>query len=511
MFELSVALKYLIPRKRQLSQSIIGMISVLVIALVVWLILIFFSVKNGLERLWIEKLTALTAPIRITPTKAYFQSYYYLVDTISLESGYSSKSIREKLLSTTLDPYNPLVDAEIPEEWSAPHRNPDGTLKDLVKLAYQEIAKIGPKKIQAKDYEIAFANLNLHLIRGSNHSLMNQPIYLGSFDEDNEQFNRAHLPLREKDLANLIAMTDIRFSQEPFWVYKQGSKRKLPRNESSGDGILLPKNFREAGVLVGDRGYIGYNSPTASSVQEMQTPIFVAGFYDQGIMPIGGKFLLVDQDVVSLIRSSLDINDDIQGTGINVRFDDLNSADAVKIALEGRFKEAGIHPYWKIETFREFEFTKDLIQQLSSEKHIFGLVSMIIIIVACSNIVSMLIILVNDKRSEIGILRSMGASSLSIATIFGLCGMIMGLFGSILGIFFAYLTLLYLNPIMAFLGKLQGYQVFNSLFYGDKLPSEMSLETLFSVIMTTVLISLISGIVPAVKASLMRPSQILRG
>ena len=60
MYELSVARKYLIPRWRQLSVSIISLISILVIALVVWLIVVFFSVKDGLENGWIEKLVALT-------------------------------------------------------------------------------------------------------------------------------------------------------------------------------------------------------------------------------------------------------------------------------------------------------------------------------------------------------------------------------------------------------------------------------------------------------------------
>ena len=49
MYELSVARKYLVPRWRQLSVSVISVISVLVIALVVWLIVVFFSVTNGLE------------------------------------------------------------------------------------------------------------------------------------------------------------------------------------------------------------------------------------------------------------------------------------------------------------------------------------------------------------------------------------------------------------------------------------------------------------------------------
>ena len=69
MFEFSVIRKYLIPQKKQLSVALIASMSVGVIALVVWLVLIFLSVTEGIEKNWLEKLTSLNAPLRINPTK----------------------------------------------------------------------------------------------------------------------------------------------------------------------------------------------------------------------------------------------------------------------------------------------------------------------------------------------------------------------------------------------------------------------------------------------------------
>jgi len=150
------------------------------------------------------------------------------------------------------------------------------------------------------------------------------------------------------------------------------------------------------------------------------------------------------------------------------------------------------------------------LQQLQSDKTLFTLISTIIIIVACSNIISMLIIMVNDKKVEIGILRSMGTSSFSIATIFGLCGVVMGATGSAIGTFAAYFTLKNLKILIDFLSTLQGHNAFNPMFYGDTLPNEISFEAMFFVIFSTALISTIAGIVPAVKASMLHPSAILR-
>ena len=153
-----------------------------------------------------------------------------------------------------------------------------------------------------------------------------------------------------------------------------------------------------------------YFTPTASSVQEQRIPVFVAGFYDPGIIPIGGKYILTNKDITTLIRASHNQDDNGISNGINIRFADRDHADNVKESLEQAFKEARIDQYWKIETFREYEFTKDILQQLRSEKRLFTLLATLIILVACSNIISMLIILVNDKKQEIGILRSMGAT-----------------------------------------------------------------------------------------------------
>lgn len=640
MFELSVACKYLRPRWRQLSVSIISLISILVIALVVWLIVVFFSVTSGLEKRWVDKLVALTSPIRITPTEQYYNSYYYQVDGISEDSNYSLKSIAEKQQSTKTDPYNPEIDEEVPLSWLKPDLDANGSLKDPVKTAFTIIEnQKGFDGLKARPYEATAANLRLRLLRLTNEAkpqltqaFISQTVLLGSLDNENPGLLKAKIPLTAGDAGNLlqvlsrntendqedqpgsivalskaelskrlkayfeninisslktpaygwtvpgalqidpskplrlesqielnaqlvadslsnirhvsrvlfdvnldsppflkgriplgrleVAKADIKtdFSSDPttqpYWFYnvkvpQSEPKVYLPNDTSMGEGILLPRTFKEAGVLLGDKGYISFQIPTASTMQEQRVKVFVAGFYDQGLISIGGKFVIVNEALTNLI-GSLGHNSQTQSNGINVRLHNLNQADDLKNKLQAAFNEAGIAPYWKIDTFREFEFTKDILQQLSSDKHLFTLLASVIIIVACSNIISMLIILVNDKKLEIGILRSMGASSASIAAIFGICGTVMGLMGSVIGIAAALLTLENLDVIVHLLSKLQGHQAFNPIYYGDSLPNEISFEVLVSVMTATVAVSLISGLVPAIKASLLRPSTILR-
>lgn len=698
MFELSVALKYLIPRWRQLSVSIISSVSILVIALVVWLIVVFFSVKDGLEKSWVDKIIALTAPIRISPTDHYYNSYYYLVDTISNASDYSPKTIGEKLAlaPTHKDPYSPETDEEIPAHWPPADRLPNGTLKDLVGEVDRSVKSLPAiKNPQITDFETTIGNIHIRLLRHletnghQSQQFLDQVAYLGTFDpgsstlakallppstadynnllqiqtvlsdnlqEDNpDSFHRVEIPEfrhRLKELFDALSITslntppqgwqlpvtslprqgkfdvvvimdgsdprkiflptasskipsilnelhlsskelnaeratltlddgkqklsnsssidswvpvylindtplkatllpesidkaafprDLRFSisdtiqgvpfetttslqrlrvakmhpndaASPLYIAQANPQQGLllPAPNDSGEPILLPKSYREAGVLVGDQGFISYHSPTASSLQEQRATVFVAGFYDPGIMPIGSKYILTSKDLISTIRGSYIGQENLSGNGLNIRFDNIHNAKAIKKDLEIAFEKAGIAPYWTIQTYQEYEFTKDLIEQLQSEKNLFSVISLVIIIVACSNIISMLIILVNDKKTEIGILRSMGATSLSIAIIFGFCGMVMGAIGSILGIAASLLTLYNLNDLVAFIGRLQGHDLFNPIFYGNTLPTDLSVEALSMVVITTAFISLLAGIVPAVKASAMRPSEILK-
>lgn len=676
MFELSVALKYLIPRWRQLSVSIISLISIIVIALVVWLIVVFFSVTHGLEKGWVNKLIALTAPIRITPKEEYFQSYYYLVDSISQDSGYTTKTIGEKLASHKTDPYHSEYDQEIPPEWPLPDLDDNGQLKDPVKLAFRAISQV--KGASASEYETALTSLKLKMARSESRSLIDDPeddsrylsqtIYLSNFDRSNPNLSKIMIPVDQFDINNLIrtavnpfrnekqksqlsqqilgavvpdtvttlkggflinhealpancqfkvcvlnsgslihaiylpqsdnqidsSFGSIAFLErkdgnitlainegypipldewtplylmggsmgsvlnqqelqdsktaaeqplrlttqfsiqgidltlqagiedlviekftlsdhsEDFWVSDQSLPQMLPSHSQFGDAILLPKSWRESGALIGDQGYLFFKTPTVSSIQEQQIPIYVAGFFDPGILPMGGRVLLANPSIVSMIRSASPIDESPYSNGINVRFFDIADAENIKDALQNEFERLGISNYWQIQTFREFEFTKDFLQQLRSERNLFTLISMVIIIVACSNIVSMLIILVNDKKLEIGILRSMGATSLSIAAIFGICGVVMGLIGSVIGIALALLTLDNLQTLIDFISRVQGFEMFNPSFFGETLPNEISIEALTFVLTATALISLVAGVVPALKASLLRPSAILR-
>src|SRR5690606_28014761 len=101
----------------------------------------------------------------------------------------------------------------------------------------------------------------------------------------------------------LVDQFSIENGSRSLWVYDQTIPESLPSSPQWGEAILLPKSWRESGALIGDRGYLSYQTPTASSLQEQRIPVYVAGFFDPGILPMGGRILLANDSIVSIIRS----------------------------------------------------------------------------------------------------------------------------------------------------------------------------------------------------------------
>jgi lipoprotein-releasing system permease protein len=639
MFELSVALKYLILKRKQLSVSLISLMSIGVISLVVWLLLLFLSITEGIERGWLEKLTALNAPLRINPTPAYFNSYYYQIDTISEASGFLHKSIGEKAEALSPNPYSLESDVEIPKYWPAIDKSSDGSMKDPVKKAY-EILKA--KDLTYQDYEISGALMRLELIRSQSQlitargdltqSNLTQASYIASFAENSPYVRSLISKPTVKDLNNLFYLANLHIlsldsllnqvdiksvkTSNSYWRFpaellpekkqffvepylQQGKLSHFVFNKKKGEplvrigndlifrgerhplstiiftteelqftisaieknsaqtlsdiqfkvdgrlqgesiggkiawdgleiadasvgnlqeiapasssGIFLAKSYQENGVRIGDRGYLSYTAPTASSIQEQRLPIYVAGFYDPGIMAVGNRCILAPGSIVRAISVSSHAShlSPSESNGIHVWFPNLSDAEKIKKEITAAFKEAKIDSYWNVSTFHEYEFAKDLMQQFQSDRYLFTLVGIIILTVACCNIISLLVLLVNDKKKEIGILQAMGASTKSIAAIFGLCGVTVGVLSSLIGIGAAFLTLHNIDSVVGVLSVLQGHDAFNAAFYGKSLPSEISSNALLFVIIATPIISLLAGLVPAIKACRLRPSAILR-
>jgi lipoprotein-releasing system permease protein len=521
--------------------TLIALMSVTVISLVVWLIVLFLSVTDGIEKTWLDKLTSLHAPVRITPTQDYFSSYHYLSDTISQKARYTPRTLQEKIAQGDL--YNPDIDETVPAYWPKKEADP-------VQTAYQILAdlKKNHPDLAFQDFELSGAMLRLQLVRpsgtgGISHQFLTQASYLASFADESPAMKKLLLAPTIRDLEHLLflAQSDAAIvpaltshtsyqakdgeviegqfttsfkdvpTTTPFWVHEVREKLVLPRL-SSERGIVIAKQFQDTGVRIGDKGWLSYPAATAGALQEQRLPIYVAGFYDPGVLTIGNKCILAPPSIVHLINTTSQVEhfDKMSSIGFSVWLKNIKLSPQLAEEIKQKFAQSGIDKYWKVATYHEFDFAKDLLQQFQSDRYLFTLIGLIILLVACSNIISLLIILVNDKKKEIGILQALGASKKSIAVIFGGAGACLGVVSGLIGVGAAILTLQNLDAVVKMLSFVQGHQAFNTVFYGNSLPHELSTQAIIFVFIVTPILSLIAGLIPAWKACRLTPSQILR-
>ncbi len=182
--------------------------------------------------------------------------------------------------------------------------------------------------------------------------------------------------------------------------------------------------------------------------------------------------------------------------GIGIKIDDVYRAQDLKMRIQ---RELGF-PYW-VRSW--MDLNRSLFSALKLEKLAMFIILTLIIIVACFNIVSTLIMVVMEKTKDIGILKSIGATNRSIMAIFTLEGFLIGAAGTILGVASG-LGLSYL------LEKYQFIQLPKDIYYIDRFPVDVQLGDTVAIVIAALMISLLSCIYPAWQASRLNPVDALR-
>lgn len=152
-----------------------------------------------------------------------------------------------------------------------------------------------------------------------------------------------------------------------------------------------------------------------------------------------------------------------------------------------------------------------LFSAMKMEKTMIGLLLMIIVAVAAFNIIATLIMVVADKRLDIAILRTLGATPRQIMAIFMIQGTVIGLIGIISGTVLGILLTQYVNTVAGWYEKLTGSEVFSSeVFAINFLPVDMQLSDIIMVCIAALVLSFLATLYPAYRASKTQPAEALR-
>jgi lipoprotein-releasing system permease protein len=268
-----------------------------------------------------------------------------------------------------------------------------------------------------------------------------------------------------------------------------GNLDKLPHF-----GTVLGRELAEAlGVMVGDK--ITMMIPKATVSIAGMEPRFkrftVVGIFSAGAgFNFDSKLAFIDlNDAQKLVQ----LNDAV--SGLKLRIHDVYDAPRLTEVLLNILGDGYRVGNWT-EQFGDF------FQMVKMEKTMMFLILMLIIVVAAFNLVSSLVMLVNDKQADIAILRTMGATPRFILSVFVVQGMLVGLLGTLIGLgaglLLAYNVTDLLNTIQHFFGV---QFLASNVYFVDYLPSKVLGSDVLKVSLAALLLSFFATLYPAFRAS----------
>ncbi|UCP00242.1 lipoprotein-releasing ABC transporter permease subunit [Metapseudomonas lalkuanensis] len=190
---------------------------------------------------------------------------------------------------------------------------------------------------------------------------------------------------------------------------------------------------------------------------------------------------------------------------------------SVRIALKDLFQAPEVSKQLVSELgqgYRADDWTHtqgSLFSAMKMEKTMIGLLLLLIVAVAAFNIIATLIMVVADKRADIAILRTLGATPRQIMAVFMVQGSVIGFVGTLIGTVLGIITALNVSQWIAALERASGRQIFSSdVYFVSYLPSELQLGDVMLICTAALVLSFLATIYPAWRAAQTQPAEALR-
>lgn len=282
--------------------------------------------------------------------------------------------------------------------------------------------------------------------------------------------------------------------------FVQGSSASLKPGEFAM--VVGDKAANKLGLKLGDK--VTFVAPEVSVTPAGMFPrlkrFTITGIFHVGAGEIDGALALANiQDIARLQRWQAD-----QVQGLRLKFEDLFQAPQVAWQIAQRLDG----------DFYSRDWTRthgNLYQAIRMEKAMIGLLLLLIVAVAAFNIISTLVMVVADKKGDIAILRTLGATPRQIMAIFMVQGSIIGVLGTLIGAVLGIVLALNVSAVIAAVERVLGIQFLNSdVYFIDYLPSQVQSADVLMVCGAALLLSFFATLYPAWRAARTQPAEALR-
>jgi lipoprotein-releasing system permease protein len=237
---------------------------------------------------------------------------------------------------------------------------------------------------------------------------------------------------------------------------------------------------------------IAPNGTPTPQLREFQ----VAGVFSAGTPDYDATLVMSDLETIRPIAAG--------NEGLRILFDDA----LVAPELSAQVRKA-LPP-----SFEVIDWTQDhasYFRAIRIEKRMMGIILMLVVSVAAFSIVAMLVMVVTDKRTDIAILRTLGASPRRIIGVFMSQGLMIGWVGVTLGVIVGVILAYNADPVMKFLEGAFGFQVWDAdVYYVTSLPSEVRWPMVAKIAVGAFLLTALATIYPSFRASKVEPAEALR-
>ncbi|WP_444933080.1 lipoprotein-releasing ABC transporter permease subunit [Microbulbifer sp. JTAC008] len=224
----------------------------------------------------------------------------------------------------------------------------------------------------------------------------------------------------------------------------------------------------------------------------------VAGVFSVGAQVDQNVALINIEDAARLTRMTGKVQ------GLQLRFDDMDNALGLVSVYANELGEGFQGEDWG-------DSQGSLFQAVKMEKTVVTLMLMIIVAVAAFNIVSALVLMVADKRSDIAVLRTLGLTSRQIMAVFVIQGSAIGIIGAFAGAVLGIVIAMNLTEMVSWIESVVGAKIFDPrVFFVSYLPSEFRVGDAVVVLTAAICMSLLATIFPAWRAAQIEPAEALR-